>query len=104
AEPPPCGAAPSQFENLDTHGESRRTELQLDYTRPMSGKAKLKLGYLLTIADSASDTSGEDGLTQAAAAPDPTQTDRFRYGLTVNAAYATFEQPLGKWDALLGLR
>ena len=47
---------------------------------------------------------GVKGLNEATAGPDPTQTNLFLYKQTINAAYGTYEKPLGDWTVLGGLR
>ncbi|MBS0296219.1 MAG: TonB-dependent receptor [Proteobacteria bacterium] len=96
--------ASSRFNAFTGDGSINHTELKADYVRPFQSGAKLKLGYDLIDDRSDYDNSGQVGATAASALPDPTQTDLFRFGQRIEAAYATFEQPLGKLTVLGGLR
>ncbi|WP_372781393.1 TonB-dependent receptor domain-containing protein [Phenylobacterium sp.] len=95
---------PNLFTNLHTVITLIQTEGKADYTRPMPDGGKLKAGYDLRSDDNEYDNIGLRGVAEATAAPDPTQTNLFRYRQTVNAAYLTYEQPFGDWTVLGGLR
>jgi outer membrane receptor protein involved in Fe transport len=81
-----------------------QTELKADYNRPMPGSGRLKAGYNYRLEDNDYDTTGVRGPSAATTAPDPTQINHFHYRLSLNAAYATYEQPIGDWTVLGGLR
>jgi outer membrane receptor protein involved in Fe transport len=97
-------AAPTVFNAFSGDNRLTRTELKADYVRPFANGAKLKAGYDYTDDDSADANSGLVGASAATAVNDPTQTDLFKLDQSVQAAYVTFEQPLGKLTALGGLR
>jgi outer membrane receptor protein involved in Fe transport len=86
---------------LTTQG---KTQLKVDYVRPMPADGKLKAGLDWRREDDVFHDFGSMGVSAAAAVVDPNQTDRFHYRLTVSAAYATYEQPLGDLTVLAGLR
>ena len=80
------------------------TQAKADYTRPMPRDGKLKAGLDLRVDDNRYDLAGRRGPSDAAAGPDAGQTNLFLYRQTVDAAYVTYEQPLGDWTVLGGLR
>jgi outer membrane receptor protein involved in Fe transport len=81
-----------------------QTEAKGDYVRPMPRGAKLKAGFDLRVDDNSYDLSGRRGASDATAGPDATQANLFLYKRTLGAAYVTYEQPLGDWTVLGGLR
>jgi outer membrane receptor protein involved in Fe transport len=95
---------PSRFTDLKTRNGATQTELKADYARPMPADGKLKAGYDLRIDDNRYENAGVTGATAAGAGPDPGQSSRFLYKQTIDAAYATYEQPFGDWTVLGGLR
>lgn len=97
-------ALPDSVQNYRTRNRSRETELKVDYTRPMPGEGKLKTGYLLEIDNNDYDNSATRGLVGGPLTVDPSFTNLFRYDQTLNAAYATYEQPFGDVTVLAGLR
>lgn len=80
------------------------TELKIDYTRPMDGGSKLKLGYNLNAELNDYDNFGARGPGPDAVVVDPSMTNLFAYDQTVHAAYATYERPIGDLTVLAGLR
>jgi outer membrane receptor protein involved in Fe transport len=94
----------------DVFGSRRRrnsldqTEVKADYNRPMPTAGRLKVGYDYRLEDNDYATSGLRGPTAASVGPDLTQTNHYHYRLSLNAAYATYEQPFGDWTVLGGLR
>ena len=101
---PSLPAGPAAFTDLMARNRSDRTELKADYVRPMPANGKLKAGLDVRTDDNRYDNHGFTGGSAASAAPDPTQTNLFLYKQTVAAAYLTYEQPLGDWTVLGGLR
>ena len=96
--------APSLFQGIDTRSTSDLTQADLGYTRPLPGKATLKLGYALRLDSDGFDNAGSIGSSDASATPDPTEFDLYRFDQTVHAVFATYERPFGPWTVLLGLR
>jgi len=80
------------------------TELKADYNKPVGKAGKLKTGYDLTVTDDGSNNDTTHGTGPADAVVDPLSRNLYHYRQTVNAAYATFEQPVGQWTILAGLR
>jgi outer membrane receptor protein involved in Fe transport len=80
------------------------TELKADYNKPVGKAGKLKTGYDLTVTDDGSNNDTTHGTGPADAVSDPLSRNLYTYRQMVNAAYATFEQPLGQWTILAGLR
>jgi outer membrane receptor protein involved in Fe transport len=81
-----------------------QAELKADYTRPMPGEGKLKTGYALQIDNNDYDNRGARGPDQAGLVIDPSLTNRFKYDQTIHAGYVTYEQPVGDFTVLAGLR
>lgn len=79
-------------------------QFKVDYTRTLPSLAQLKLGYDLRTIDAVFDNFGDQGTNAANAAPDPLFDNLFHYSQMVNAAYVTFEQPIGAFTVLGGLR
>ena len=96
--------APDVFQDIRARNSLTQTEMKADYSRPMAAQGRLKAGYDLRIDDNDYDNVAVRGASAASAAPDPSQTNLFRFKQTVNAAYVTYEQPFGDWTALAGLR
>ena len=92
------------FEHFNARTEERETRLRADYTRPMGGEATLKTGYDLRIEKNLYDNLGLRGGAVTSTAIVPSLTNSFRYGQTIQAAYATFERPFGDLTVQGGLR
>lgn len=98
-------AAPDTLELSEYDNETRQTELKVDYTRPMPGEGKLKAGYSLQYDDNTYGQVGRRGGASLSTLPvDPTLTYRFLYEQTINAAYVTYQHPVGDLTVLGGLR
>jgi outer membrane cobalamin receptor len=97
-------AAPDVFQSIRARNSLTQTELKADYNRPMPGEARLKTGYDLRVDDNRYDNIGVKGVDTSDATLDPIQTNLFLYKQTINAAYGTYEKPLGDWTVLGGLR
>lgn len=95
---------PKRFRQLGVHNRLIQTELKADYSRPMPAAGKLKTGYDLKVDDNDYLNTATLGTSAADAQPDPGQTNFFRYRRSINAAYATYEQPFGDLTVLAGLR
>lgn len=101
---PSLPVGPTTFTDILARNRSDQTELKADYVRPMPANGKLKAGLDVRDDDNRYDNHGLAGVSVASADPDPTQTNLFLYKQTVAAAYLTYEQPLGDWTVLGGLR
>ena len=93
-----------QYETFGFGTDQERVNFKLDYTRPMSGEAKLKTGLDLEATDNDYDNHGATGSTLADQTVDPRRTNRFLYDQDVYAAYVTYERPFGDFTVLGGLR
>jgi len=96
--------SPAVFSDLQTRNSSNQSEFKADYVRPMPAEGKLKAGYDRRVDDNRYDNQGLIGGSAASARPDPARSNLFLYRQTVDAAYATYEQPFGDWTVLGGLR
>jgi outer membrane receptor protein involved in Fe transport len=97
-------SASNSFFEIRTFNNLTQTQAKADYARPMPGDGKLKAGFDLRTDDNHYDQAGLRGPSLVSAGPDPTQTNLFLYKQTVDAAYATYEQPFGDWTVLGGIR
>ena len=95
---------PSFAEDIHADTTQDVTHLKVDYTRPLAGDAKLKLGYELQVDLDDFDNTGVRGPTVASEVVDPTLIDRFHFNQAVNGAYVTYQRPFGDLTVLGGLR
>jgi outer membrane receptor protein involved in Fe transport len=77
---------------------------KVEYSRPLPGDVKLKLGYSFDADDNDYDNRGERGAAPGATSPDPSLTNLFKFDQQVHALYGTYERPFGRLTALGGLR
>ena len=99
--PPPVS---SEFEDQLSRINTDVNEFKADYTRPMPDKGQFKTGYDVRITNDVFNNFGIDGPGPATAALNPLYTNLFRYSQMVNDAYVTYQQPIGKFTVLGGLR
>ena len=97
-------AAADLFETVAFDGEQVQTDFEVDYTRPMPGEAKLKLGYDLQIDDNLYDSRGRRGANPAILPVAAPFTYAFLFDQMINAAYLTYQRPFGDLTVLAGLR
>lgn len=97
-------ANPSAFELSDNRNHFWNTRLKVDYSRPLPGEAKLKLGYAWDADDNDYELVFTRGPGAGPFAIDPARSNLFRFDQQVHAAYVTYERPLGALTALAGLR
>ena len=81
------------------------TDFSFDYVHPLAAGAKFELGYEFEREKSDGDfrASVLDPIS-GQWATDPQTTNRFIHDSTINAMYATFGRPLGRFGFLAGLR
>jgi outer membrane receptor protein involved in Fe transport len=96
--------SPDLFRDTENRNTLRQTQFKADYQRPMPAEGRLKAGLDIRTDQNDYDAVATRGTSAADAAPDPSQTDLFRYRQTVSGAYVTYEQPFGDWTVLAGLR
>ncbi|MBU1375348.1 MAG: TonB-dependent receptor [Alphaproteobacteria bacterium] len=96
--------APSTFEDAEARNRLWRTQVKLDYTRPLGEGRKLKLGYELNGDDNDYVFVFGGATLPGPAAVDPTRSNLFRLDQQTHGAYVTYEQPVGKVTVLAGLR
>jgi outer membrane receptor protein involved in Fe transport len=90
---------PAVVEHYGLDTANRQSNVKLDYTRPMSGMAKLKTGIDLEVDGADFDAAGTRNGAPAAAL-----TNLFLFDQTLAQAYVTYERPFGKLTALGGVR
>jgi outer membrane receptor protein involved in Fe transport len=95
---------PPAFEDSEPRNRLARTQVKLDYSRPLSDGRKLKLGYEFNGDDNDYLLVFGRATLPGPAAIDPTRSNLFRLDQQVHAAYATYERPVGKVTVLAGLR
>jgi outer membrane receptor protein involved in Fe transport len=98
---PPSGPV---FELSDNRNHFWGTRIKVDYSRPLPGEAKLKLGYAYDADDNDYDLTFVRGPGAGPYAVDPARSNLFEFDQQVHAAYVTYERPLGELTALAGLR
>jgi hypothetical protein len=98
-------ALPSSLDTQNLYGDEVVRELSAEFITALPGRAKLTVGYDLERDDDTYDNAAARfvgaGRTPV---PDPNFTNRFVYGQTIHAAYASFERPIARWTILAGLR
>jgi outer membrane receptor protein involved in Fe transport len=95
---------PNAYEALRFDGLLWETLGKVEYSRPLPGDVKLKLGYSYDADDNDFDNRGFRGTSPADAAPTAVLTNLFKFDQQVHAVYGTYERPFGKLTALAGLR
>jgi len=98
-------AAASSQDDRRTIIDDRFLNLSADYVLPLSDGMKLKVGY--NFQDGSNDRFVYGGRVDSVTGVSislPTVTNRFVYGETIHALYATYQRPFGRWTALGGLR
>lgn len=96
--------APSAFEDTEYRNRFWRTQVKVDYARPLPGEAKLKVGYEFNADDNDYIVVFGRAAGAAPAAIDPARSNLFRFDQEVHALFGTYERPFGKLTALAGLR
>jgi outer membrane receptor for ferrienterochelin and colicin len=99
---PPAATA---YNNLSFHEDHAITEAGADYTLPLSKARSLKLGYAFEQDDYrfANIGANVDPVTGMQII-DPTLTNDFKFRQQINAVYASYQQSVGVWTLLGGLR
>ena len=97
-------AAPS-FSNLELLEDNATTELGADYTLPLSKARSLKLGYSWERDDYRFGNAGNnlDPVTGVQTV-DPNVTNDFQFRQQINSTYASWQDGIGAWNLLAGLR
>ncbi len=96
--------APSAFEDTEYRNRFWRTQVKVDYARPLPGEAKMKVGYEFNADDNDYIVVFGRASGAAPAAIDPARSNLFRFDQQVHALFGTYERPFGKLTALAGLR
>jgi outer membrane receptor protein involved in Fe transport len=97
--------APALYQDQRWSQDARTTGFSVEYGRNWPGARKFDTGYDLQRDDNSFDAAQTIPAIQGGPrVPDPAFTNVFRYEQTIHAWYATFEQPLGTWTLLAGLR
>ena len=97
-------AGPNTYETLRFESLFWQTLGKVEYTRPLPGDVKLKVGYSFTGDDNDYDNLGSRGTGPADLAPVASLTNLFKFDQQIHAIYGTYERPFGKLTALAGLR
>ncbi|PZR32568.1 outer membrane beta-barrel family protein [Caulobacter segnis] len=92
------------YEALSFGQDQTRTNLKVDYSKPLPDDVKLKTGFDIEWSSNDYDNRGETGASPNALAVDPSRTNRFIYDQDVYAAYVTYERPFGDFTVQGGLR
>jgi outer membrane receptor protein involved in Fe transport len=98
-------ASATTYDDAEYRNHFWRTRLQVDWSRPLAGEAKLKLGYEFTADDNDYELTFLRSLPPGPSAVDPNRSNLFRFDQQIHTVFATYERPLGKkLTALAGLR
>jgi outer membrane receptor protein involved in Fe transport len=97
-------AQPDLFQDLDSTNITSSGELKAEYKAPMPGQGRLDAGYDLEFDSNTLEHKGLLGLDPGDATSQPGLSDRFRADQTINALFATYQQPVGRFDIQPGLR
>ena len=97
-------AALDTVEDNEGRNHFWRTQLKADYSTPLPGQAKLKLGYELSADDNDYNLVFGAGPASGPIAIDTARSNLFQFDQQVHAVFATYERPIGKLTVLAGLR
>jgi outer membrane receptor protein involved in Fe transport len=97
-------ATPTTFDDPVYRNYLRRVQVKVDYSAPLPGAVKLKVGYEFDGDDNDYRLVYGRSIGGAPLFIDATRSNLFRFDQQVHAAYATYERPIGKLTALAGLR
>lgn len=92
------------YETVGFGQDQTRTNLKVDYSKPLPNDVKLKTGVDIEWASNDYDNRGATGAAPNALSVDPSRTNRFLYDQDVYAAYVTYERPFGDFTVQGGLR
>jgi outer membrane receptor protein involved in Fe transport len=92
------------YQDQVSHTQLDINEFKIDYTKPMPKMGQLKAGYDLRNTEGEFGNYALFGSDAASATLNPLYTNAFHYGQMVNAAYLTYQQPIGALTVLGGLR
>jgi outer membrane receptor protein involved in Fe transport len=98
-------AAATSYSNLNLLEDHATTELGMDYALPFSKMRSLKLGYAFEQDDFRNGNAGNnvDPVTGIQTV-DPNVTNNFKFRQQINAGYASYQETIGNWNWLTGLR
>ncbi len=92
------------YEGLDYDLEQTRTNLKVDYSKPLPNDVKFKVGLDFEVSSNDYDNRGATGAAAGSLSVDPMRTNRFLYDQDIYAAYVTYERPFGDFTVQGGLR
>lgn len=95
---------PDLYRDILQRNDLRQGELKVDYSRPMPRGGTLTTGWDLRINDNRYDVATLRGTFPGDARPDAGSSDLFGYKQTLDAVYATHEQPIGDLTVQAGVR
>jgi outer membrane receptor protein involved in Fe transport len=80
-------------------------DFSVDYRTPLGADKILKLGYSVKHDNNGYDNAGSTiDPVSGQLVQDPNLNNQFRYLQTIQAVYGSYQQPIGKWQLLAGLR
>ncbi len=98
-------ASSPTFDNTLIKQGDDESQLSLEYTNPISEDIKIELGYILENRKNDMDFFGESFNSQLTIwEKDTEKTNRFIYKENIHVLYVTYEQVLGKFGFLGGIR
>ncbi|MDZ7288444.1 MAG: TonB-dependent receptor [candidate division KSB1 bacterium] len=99
----PAGA--NEYDNTLSKNDDNNRQLTLEYSNPLTEKSNLEVGYLGEFIGNDFDFHAEYfDATQQKLVTDVNKTNRFLYDESIHALYATYQQSLGSFGFMAGLR
>jgi outer membrane receptor protein involved in Fe transport len=97
-------AGPNRLDGQSNDQEIHMARTKVDYTRPTGTKSQLKTGFELQFDDADIESFAYRGQGATPPLPDATRSYDFLFDQTIASGYVTYQQPMGKFTVLGGLR
>lgn len=98
-------AQPAAYDDAEYRNHFWRTQLKVDWSKPLGDGVKLKLGYEFLGDDNDYELTFNRSLPPGPTSVDPARSNLFRFDQAIHSVFATYERPFGeKLTALAGLR
>ena len=94
----------NRLDGASNDQEIHMARTKVDYTRPTGTKSQLKTGFELQFDDADLESFAYRGQGPTPPLPDATRSYGFLFDQTIASGYLTYQQPVGKFTVLGGLR